>query len=222
MVLIKASTSYCIDATEVTQLAYAVFWLSGSKPALSAACSWKVGHLPSCSFSSSSNLPVGCVDWCDAQRYCAWAGKRLCGAIGGGPAVFASGADPASEWYRACAGANGDAYPYGDVYEGQTCVTSDYDGVSGYQAQTDELQPAGSAAGCVGSVEGLHDMSGNVSEWVDACDDEAVAPQDQHCLDRSATYYWSANENACDFAWTVDKRSDRYVDVGFRCCADPI
>ena len=76
------------------------------------------------SLATASDAPVTCIDWCDAHAYCAWAGKRLCGSIGGGPnipsSVSIAGAD---QWYRACSHAGDHKFPYGDTYASGTCCT---------------------------------------------------------------------------------------------------
>src|SRR6185437_7737843 len=117
-----SGVSYRIDNTEVTQASYSLFLASHPQPdPSSSACSWKTTFEPGKEPSQTLGVdgrcakkqatffdpptkgsdPVVCVDWCDAQAYCAWAGKRLCGAIGGGPATTYG--DPnESQWYNAC------------------------------------------------------------------------------------------------------------------------
>src|SRR6185437_5545544 len=110
--------------------------------------------------------PVVCVDWCDAQAYCAWAGKRLCGAIGGGPATTYG--DPnESQWYNACSNGGTTSFPYGNDY-----VAGDCNGGATVAA-------VGTTPGCQGLTSpyfGIFDMSGNVKEWEDHCMPRGLAP----------------------------------------------
>lgn len=80
------------------------------------------------------------VSWVQAKMHCLDAGKRLCRR---------------SEWEFACDGGRGRTYPYGGSYEGGRCPT-----------EGEEVYRAGQFDRC-GEGFGLHDMVGNVWEWVE-------------------------------------------------------
>jgi hypothetical protein len=78
--------SYCIDETEVTNGQYQIFINAGvDTNTQNAECSWNTNFKPNCGGANTTgpNQPVTCIDWCDAYAFCKWAGKRLCGKIGG-------------------------------------------------------------------------------------------------------------------------------------------
>src|SRR5262249_6416251 len=82
--------TFCIDATEVTNGAYKAFLAASPDPSAQPAfCGWNTDYSPS-SFYGPDDHPVVYVDWCDAYAYCEAAGKRLCGAIGGGAVATAN------------------------------------------------------------------------------------------------------------------------------------
>lgn len=216
--------AYCIDRREVTNGDYAAFLAVATPqdPPQPAACSpWKTSYEPSGGLPDGKNgFPVVNVDWCDAAMYCAWAGKRLCGTIGGGPAM----ADKHySQWYMACTGADdANVYPYGGAVQPSACVCANPTPPSGPSA-------TGSAAACEGGVTGLLDMSGNVWEWEDACGSEGggSGPQADHCARRGGSYQTSATGDGheclrCDVcvAPSIATRATRANDIGFRCCVD--
>jgi hypothetical protein len=120
---------FCMDATEVTNADYAVFLASGV-PA-SSSCRFNDTFEPAplgtpaafggtCpGFLPEAMIPLTCVDWCDAWAYCAWAGKRLCGASFGRPIT-----DPSeSVWRIACDSGLMGIGDFGAVWEWQDGCT---------------------------------------------------------------------------------------------------
>jgi formylglycine-generating enzyme required for sulfatase activity len=171
-----AAQPFCIDATEVTSAQYAAFLAATGEGSQTAgqptACGWNTSYLPSSDglawpyAAGRENRPVVNVDWCDARAFCKWAGKRLCGKIGGGPLVgWSAGAAPStSQWTNACSRGGQLQYPYGSTWNSQACNTSAPSEKAQYIADVMHFSR------CEGGYQGVFDLSGNVEEWVDACD----------------------------------------------------
>ncbi len=251
--------TYYIDSTEVSQAAYALFLASSPVPDTdSSACGWKTtfapGMEPNASYTGAVNAtecrpenpvydpvghgddPVVCVDYCDAVAYCLWAGKRLCGHIGGGPAseddyTNASG----SQWYNACSNAGTTPFPYGPSYVAGECN----DGTA--------VAAVGGMPGCHGAAppfDGIFDMSGNVQEWDDTCQVNPFAADGgtgagQMCALRGGGFFvggpppmggpfnFVAASMICgtmldgmQFGVQFGPRNLENQALGFRCCAD--
>jgi hypothetical protein len=210
-----ARGAYCIDATEVTNGAYEQFL--AAQPDASAQdqppfCSWNTKLAPEDStwpHPGEESFPVVNVDWCDAWSYCKWAGKRLCGQIGGGSVADSLATDPArSQWYLACAGDPGTKYPYGDTYQPLLC--------NGVNVAPPNVREVGRST-CEGHAPGVFDMSGNVFEWIDSCD--TVMGASDGCRMMGGAFNSPDYELACDYR-VVNGRALTAPNLGFRCCAD--
>jgi formylglycine-generating enzyme required for sulfatase activity len=229
--------TYCIDTTEVTTTAYTDFLGVGQDvQTLPAVCAYKAdspAYVPGVwPQLTSLTSPVAYVDWCDAYAYCAYAGKHLCGKIGGGQNTDPSMslnvyADPTkSEWYNACSALGNNVYPYGNAYT-NVCVSVD---------QTDPNAPAGTCgantcapvldtanvnyAKCQGGLVGLYGMSGNLAEWENSCDD---ATNPSACHVRGGSHCEKASPAGANSALRCDESAVKPIkyqdcDVGFRCC----
>lgn len=87
------------------------------------------------------NQPVVGVSWYDARAYCEYRGKRL---------------PTEAEWEKAARGPHGNLYPWGDDFDSAK---------ANYGKNHDGTKPVDSYPDGV-SYYGLHNMAGNVFEWV--------------------------------------------------------
>jgi sulfatase modifying factor 1 len=87
--------------------------------------------------------PVVLVSWEDAKAFCAWAGKAL---------------PTEAQWEKAARGPNGAIYPWGATWADGKANTAE----SGLR----QTAPVGAFKEDV-SPYGVHDMAGNVAEWVE-------------------------------------------------------
>lgn len=221
---------FMIDAYEVTIGAYLAFLAVPVDPATQpAVCSWNASFHPHDATDAGNgdcstfelvepNRPIGCVDWCDANAYCEWRGKRLCGKRGGGTLmkVEADLNDPTkSEWFAACSSDGAEAFPYGDVEDVDACNTAG--GVSSGGKTAD----VGYYDECVGGVPGLFDMVGNAEEWEGACDNFGASSTEHSCELRGGAFWADAGDYAlCESQTRSGDRGTASHDWTFRCCGD--
>jgi len=220
-------SGFCIDRTEVTVGQYAAFLQAmselpnGGIVEQPPECAWNTTFKPPYwwpatpdeekagkSKAEIDRMPVSVVDWCDARAFCAWAGKRLCGRVGGGVLTANEGTTTASEWFVACSHNGLHAFPYGDDFVGGACNGEGSPG----------REPVGSRPACTGGYDGLLDMSGNLEEWIDACDvgEDGGAT----CVLSGGVYSFPKGSLRCDGA-EHKVRSEAFPQAGFRCCATP-
>ena len=123
---------FCIDRHEATNAEYKQFLDAVGTPAPGSqptGCEFNASFHPNehCStgfdVQNKPDYAVYCVDWCDAYAYCKWAGKHLCGNIGGGPLNDQNFEDySVSQWGYACSNGGQTNYPYGDTSQVGTCA----------------------------------------------------------------------------------------------------
>jgi formylglycine-generating enzyme required for sulfatase activity len=209
---------YCVDATEVSRRQYAEFVdaMTDGGAVLPGACRFKTAALPASLVPTDglerSDLPVTSVDWCDAHAYCAWANKRLCGAVGGGPATLGDPRSLAGQWYRACSREGADTYPYGATYVPDRCNDGKETSTTG-----GELAAVGATTSCEGAYSGLLDMSGNASEWEDACSGDGDRYDTCAARGGNAPFAHSPHQLSCE-GTVANRRDFRGAGLGFRCC----
>lgn len=230
------SPSYCIDVHEASQADYAAFLSTGDvhpKGGELTSCAATTTHAiqekttddfgsnpcPKGSFNpaKTGTLPVACVSWCDANAYCQWAGKRLCGMRGAQgvqhfpDAIDANKGDFAQETAWACSGGGKQAFPYGSSKLDGACVESGTGPLA-----VDRQTPCHGAA-----VDGqfVVDLVGNVAEWTSTCVDYPTGP-DCYLTGGSWTDdIQSLKQAKCD-GTTVTIAAGPLEFAGIRCCAD--
>ncbi len=215
-----AGGPFCIDTAEVTQAEFNRFLTStgGAWPSPPPVCGANAAN-PLSPIQGRDTLPAIDLHWCAAYSYCKWAGKRLCGRIGGGGDD--NGTSATNEWVFACQnGTAATTYPYGSSYLGHACNTLDAEG--------GVLTPPGTYAACHGLAGGtsaaVFDMMGNVDEYVDDADETIIDGGNVTVYVRGGSYADpNASTNTCQalvFGSGVGPYNYAGDDVGFRCCAD--
>jgi formylglycine-generating enzyme required for sulfatase activity len=148
------SHGFCMDANEVSVRAF-------SRCVDAGACKEPWPSDPFSMYPSKPDYPVNLVSWVKARAYCAWAGKRL---------------PTEAEWEWAATGPTQTKYPWGNEPE-PSCEYVDYTkyGAPKWLAGAD-VGCGGGGPSPVGSHPkgdkvwpggAIHDLAGNVWEWVE-------------------------------------------------------
>jgi formylglycine-generating enzyme required for sulfatase activity len=191
------------------------------------------------------SLPVHYVDWCDAFAYCRWAGKELCGKVTGGAADYTKPTDATADaWFNACSAQGNIAFPYGNDFfsdrcnGGQAIADAGAPGTGGYgypenkdegvrivvTSDTNGNYNGYTYTACAGGVTNLYQMSGNLAEWENSCENTTAGAR---CRVRGGSYKAGVDNAAglrCDVARTelrvppTSAGADPLEDIGFRCC----
>jgi hypothetical protein len=163
--------------------------------------------------SAAGAVPQGYINANQAEAACRRAGKRLC---------------TDAEWLRACRGAAGTIFPYGNIRQDGVCNDAraehpayEYFGIRDaivfgwidhpcLNQLAQGLDRTGANAGCR-SPDGILDMMGNLHEWTS---DPAGTFRGGFYVD---TY---RNGDGCLYTTTAHDRSHWDYSTGFRCCAE--
>jgi formylglycine-generating enzyme len=162
--------------------------------------------------SAPGAVPQGYISGHEAKAACERAGKRLCRE---------------AEWSRACRGAAGTLYPWGNDRRDGICNDArarhpavEYFGTSAdwiwsrlghpcINQLDDSVALTGSHEGCVGP-SGHFDLMGNVHEWID----------DPAGTFRGGFYVDTVRNGAgCTYRTTAHDNGHWDYSTGFRCCA---
>jgi len=230
--------SFFIDRTEVTVSAYGDCVAAGACPALIEGDNYAANHSSICTWGKAGyeQHPVNCVAHDEAEKYCAFVGKRL-------PTEY--------EFELAERGPNGKPFPWGAEPATATLVnacdaacardsmsklnetfTSMYINDPNADDGWAFTAPVGTYPGGA-SPYGALDLSGNVEEWVsDACWDlppagtsSAVMPKPPtggggDFVVRGGSWDLNGMETFCGTRRTSAGERTRAAWLGFRCARD--
>lgn len=145
-----------------------------------------------------TDLPLVSKNWNEAQALCGGKGARLC---------------KETEWEFACEGNEISPYPYGWKRDSSIC-NFDKTNLGGPEEKLNDLRAPLSAYPDCKSPFGVHDMVGNVDEWVER---EGMQPPNRSSLRGG---WWLPGRNRCRAATTQHGEDYSGKQVGFRCCKE--
>lgn len=143
-------------------------------------------------------LPIVNKNWGEAKALCEARGARLC---------------KEAEWEFACEGPEMSPYPYGWKRDATICNFDRTDLGGPMDKLKDHRAPLSAFPDCV-SPFGVHNMVGNVDEWVER---EGMAPPSRSALRGG---WWLPGRNRCRAATLAHGEEYSAKQVGFRCCKD--
>jgi formylglycine-generating enzyme required for sulfatase activity len=160
--------------------------------------------------------PIRCVDFCDAEAFCHWAGKRLC--YDGTGLGFQGPRGVPKEWFDVCTNDLTTIFPWGDDAEAGRCNTRGAMEPCLSASATCGPLTVGQSDSC-STASGVRDLLGNVSEWVFSCNlvMESRPLEPTGCLTRGGGH--DAPLQTCSAEKTIPSDT-RLPSLGFRCCAD--
>jgi formylglycine-generating enzyme len=143
-------------------------------------------------------MPVVNKNWTEAKALCESRGARLC---------------KEAEWEFACEGPDMSPYPYGWRRDSTVCNFDRTDLGGPMEKLKDHRAPLSAFPECV-SPFGVHDMVGNVDEWVER---EGMSAPNRSALRGG---WWLPGRNRCRAATLAHGEDYSGKQVGFRCCKD--
>jgi formylglycine-generating enzyme required for sulfatase activity len=138
-------STFWIDSTEVAAAQYSLCVNDAgcTTPTQRTGCTFGLNE--------RANHPINCVDFDQAAAFCAWADKRL---------------PTEAEWEKAARGPNDERrFPWGDDDPNFYLISFPEARLLNYNNITGETHPVGQHPDGV-SPFGVHNMAGNVMEWV--------------------------------------------------------
>eukprot|EP01095_Lingulamoeba_sp_RSL-Kostka_P002952 TRINITY_DN13855_c0_g1_i1.p1 TRINITY_DN13855_c0_g1~~TRINITY_DN13855_c0_g1_i1.p1 ORF type:complete len:279 (+),score=104.39 TRINITY_DN13855_c0_g1_i1:57-893(+) len=159
------------------------------------ACSYKNINPNSGSFAEKlDDFPLNYISYFGAEEICSYIGGYIC---------------TQDEWNNACSGTDNRPYPYGKTFNKGHCNIGNYDDDA-------DIEPVKARPDCEGGLEGLFDMGGNLSEWINEPND----PEDNYRKFKSAAYAQGSNINkkVCYSHCAGNQREFKSPFIGARCC----
>jgi formylglycine-generating enzyme required for sulfatase activity len=179
--------AFRIDRTEVTRAMYARCVTARRCPASTQ------------DLVSEPDLPMTYVSWYEARSFCVFAGGRL---------------PTEAEWEKAARGVDGREFPWGNDADCSRANWGNFDGEGPCAGKNPGRPVAVGRYPSGDSPYGVHDLAGNVWEWVaDKYDQDTTR---RVVRGGSCCSYFIAPRAANRNAWDPDHRD---ADLGFRCVA---
>ncbi|RYE76274.1 MAG: hypothetical protein EOO74_08695, partial [Myxococcales bacterium] len=151
-------------------------------------------------------VPVGDVSWTEAKRTCEALDKRLC---------------QETEWTFACEGEQALPYPYGYERNPAICNFEQQDVLNRDTGKMYDLRQSIAANPQCVSPSGVHNLVGNIDEWV-VLDKPHFSAKNggRKMMSGLKGGWWGPLRNRCRPVTVDHDEVFHELQTGFRCCAD--